>query len=302
MQDAVLPLIAARRPQAIMLQAGADALHEDPLAKLSLSNNAYRAVVQAVMPLAPRLVVLGGGGYNPWTVGRCWALIWGTLNNHPIPDRLPPAGRGRAARPALRPRGRPQSAGALDDHTARRASPRAGSRRGAEPDQGEPVRMKRRSSAGALPPPRCRSPLLGAGARADRSAAGTAEGATGDRRPRRRGASVRRRDGAATPEQQTVGEMFRTSVPADGGMLFDWGFPKSSQMWMRNTLVPLDMVFINPDGTIRSIAENTTPRSLAVIDSRGPVRAVLELPGGTTAKLDIRVGDTVKQRIFGNAQ
>jgi acetoin utilization protein AcuC len=91
MDHAVLPLIDRRRPQAIMLQAGADALHEDPLAKLSLSNNAYRAVVQALMPRTPRLVVLGGGGYNPWTVGRCWALIWGTLNNHPIPDRLPPA-------------------------------------------------------------------------------------------------------------------------------------------------------------------------------------------------------------------
>jgi acetoin utilization protein AcuC len=89
MQDAVLPLIAGRRPQAIMLQAGADALHEDPLAKLSLSNNAYRAVIQAVMPLASRLVVLGGGGYNPWSVGRCWALLWGTLNDHPIPVRLP---------------------------------------------------------------------------------------------------------------------------------------------------------------------------------------------------------------------
>ena len=56
-------------------------------------------------------------------------------------------------------------------------------------------------------------------------------------------------------------------------------FPKSSQMWMRNTLVPLDMVFINPDGTIRSIAEDTMPRSLAAIDSRGPVRAMLELRG-----------------------
>ena len=107
---------------------------------------------------------------------------------------------------------------------------------------------------------------------------------------------------ATSPQQQTVGEMFRPSVPADGGMLFDWGFPKSSQMWMRNTLVPLDMVFINPDGTIRSIAEDTTPRSLAVIDSRGPVRAVLELAGGTTAKLDIRVGDKVKQRIFENVR
>lgn len=105
---------------------------------------------------------------------------------------------------------------------------------------------------------------------------------------------------ALAPNQQTVGEMFRPQVPADGGMLFDWGFPRESQMWMRNTLVPLDMVFINPDGTIRSIAEDTTPRSLAVIDSRGPVRATLELAAGTTAALNIRVGDIVKQRIFGN--
>jgi uncharacterized membrane protein (UPF0127 family) len=72
-------------------------------------------------------------------------------------------------------------------------------------------------------------------------------------------------------------------------------------MWMRNTLVSLDMVFINADGTIRAIAENTTPLSLSVIDSRGPVRAVLEVAAGTTARLDITVGDTVKQRIFGNA-
>jgi hypothetical protein len=106
---------------------------------------------------------------------------------------------------------------------------------------------------------------------------------------------------AVKDDQQTIGEMFRTKVPEDGGMLFDWGYPRESQMWMRNTLVPLDMVFINADGTIRAIAENTTPRSLAVIDSRGPVRATLELAGGVTAKLDIRVGDTVKQRIFGNA-
>jgi uncharacterized membrane protein (UPF0127 family) len=106
---------------------------------------------------------------------------------------------------------------------------------------------------------------------------------------------------ALKPDQQTVGEMFRTSVPEDGGMLFDWGFPRESPMWMRNTVVPLDMVFINPDGSIRAIAESTTPRSLAPIDSHGAVRATLELAGGVTAKLDIRVGDTVKQRIFSNA-
>jgi uncharacterized protein len=119
------------------------------------------------------------------------------------------------------------------------------------------------------------------------------------------------RDGASHPfevemalseDQQTVGEMFRTQVAPNGGMLFDWGFPRPSQMWMRNTLVPLDMVFINADGTIRAIAENTVPRSLAVIDSHGPVRSTLELAAGTTARLNIRVGDTVQQRIFGNVQ
>jgi len=107
---------------------------------------------------------------------------------------------------------------------------------------------------------------------------------------------------AKTPDQQTVGLMFRPSVPPDGGMLFDWGTPRDSQMWMRNTMASLDMVFINADGTIRSIAENTVPQSLAVIDSRGPVRATLELAAGTTARLNIRVGDKVQQRLFGNAQ
>jgi uncharacterized membrane protein (UPF0127 family) len=106
---------------------------------------------------------------------------------------------------------------------------------------------------------------------------------------------------ATTPDQQTVGLMFRQTVPPDGGMLFDWGTPRQSQMWMRNTVAPLDMVFINADGTIRSIAENTIPQSLAMIDSRGPVRATLELAAGTTARLNIRVGDKVQQRLFGNA-
>jgi uncharacterized membrane protein (UPF0127 family) len=106
---------------------------------------------------------------------------------------------------------------------------------------------------------------------------------------------------ATKPDQQTVGLMFRPNVPAEGGMLFDWRIPRDSQMWMRNTIAPLDMVFINADGTIRSIAENTVPESLAVIDSRGPVRATLELAAGTTARLNIRVGDKAQQRIFGNA-
>ena len=105
---------------------------------------------------------------------------------------------------------------------------------------------------------------------------------------------------ADTPAQQEVGLMWRTKVPADGGMLFDWGTPRRSQMWMRNTLVPLDMVFIAQDGTIAAIAEDTVPRSLAIIDSGVPVRATLELQGGITRKLDIRVGDKVECKLFGN--
>jgi uncharacterized protein len=103
---------------------------------------------------------------------------------------------------------------------------------------------------------------------------------------------------ALTPEQQTVGLMFRPTVAADGGMLFDWGAPRESQMWMRNTVASLDMLFINADGSVRSIAEHTVPQSLAVIASRGPVRATLELAAGTAGRLDIRPGDKVEQRIF----
>ena len=106
---------------------------------------------------------------------------------------------------------------------------------------------------------------------------------------------------ALTEAQQTVGLMFRKSVPADGGMLFDWGTPRTSTMWMRNTVSPLDMIFINQDGTVRRVVENTVPESLAVIDSHGPVRATLELAAGTAKRLDIHAGDKVEQRILGNA-
>ncbi len=87
LHHAILPLIRRRRPQAILLQTGADALEEDPLSRLSLSNNACWEVVGAVRDLAPSLVVVGGGGYNPYTVGRCWAGIWATLNHIAVPDR-----------------------------------------------------------------------------------------------------------------------------------------------------------------------------------------------------------------------
>ncbi len=106
---------------------------------------------------------------------------------------------------------------------------------------------------------------------------------------------------AITGQQQETGLMFRPSVPPDGGMLFDWGRVRDSTMWMKNTVAPLDMLFINPDGTIRHIAENTTPQSLASIPSGGTVRATLELAAGTASRLNIRVGDKVEQRIFNNA-
>lgn len=106
---------------------------------------------------------------------------------------------------------------------------------------------------------------------------------------------------AITPEQQTVGLMFRPSVPEDGGMLFDWGAPRESNMWMRNTIASLDMIFIAADGRIHRIAERTVPFSLATISSNGPVRATLEVAAGTAARLNIRVGDRVLHPIFGTA-
>lgn len=91
LREAILPLIRHWRPQAILVQAGADSLAEDPLARLSLSNNAYFATLEALLGAAPRLILTGGGGYNPWSVARCWAGLWGVLNGLPVPARLPPS-------------------------------------------------------------------------------------------------------------------------------------------------------------------------------------------------------------------
>jgi acetoin utilization protein AcuC len=85
----ILPVVAEFAPQAIVLQCGADAVEEDPLSRLALSNNAHWAVVAGLSALTDRYLVLGGGGYNPWTVGRLWAGVWATLNGHEIPARLP---------------------------------------------------------------------------------------------------------------------------------------------------------------------------------------------------------------------
>ncbi|WP_419728649.1 acetoin utilization protein AcuC [Lichenicola sp.] len=88
-QDAMLPLVRAHRPQAVFVQAGADALEEDPLSRLALSNNALVDAVAGLRDLAAELgvplIVTGGGGYNPFSTGRCWALLWAALNRIPVP-------------------------------------------------------------------------------------------------------------------------------------------------------------------------------------------------------------------------
>ncbi len=103
---------------------------------------------------------------------------------------------------------------------------------------------------------------------------------------------------ATTPEQLTQGLMYRRTMAADAGMLFDFGMDRPVSMWMRNTLIPLDMLFITRDGTIVGIRERAVPGSLEVISSPQPVRGVLELNGGTAHRLDLGVGDRVVHPIF----
>lgn len=94
MMNAVLPLADTFQPDAVVVTCGADGLDGDPLSKMALSNGAlWRAVLQAVA-LTRHAVVLGGGGYNPWTLARCWTGLWGMLNGFAVPDRLPPDAEG----------------------------------------------------------------------------------------------------------------------------------------------------------------------------------------------------------------
>ena len=104
---------------------------------------------------------------------------------------------------------------------------------------------------------------------------------------------------AVTEQQQDTGLMFRPTVPAGTGMLFPWPQAQVSDMWMKNTIAPLDMVFIGADGTVKAIAEDTVPYSLRDISSGVPVLATLELAAGVTAALDINVGDRVIAKQFG---
>lgn len=105
---------------------------------------------------------------------------------------------------------------------------------------------------------------------------------------------------AATPAQMEQGLMFRRSLPPDSGMLFDFKAPSMASMWMKNTLIPLDMLFVDERGRIVNIHERAVPGSLDTISAAAPVRAVIELNGGTASRLGIRPGDRVIFPIFGN--
>ncbi|MBN8942440.1 MAG: DUF192 domain-containing protein [Rhizobiales bacterium] len=105
---------------------------------------------------------------------------------------------------------------------------------------------------------------------------------------------------ANTPETRTRGLMFRRELALGRGMLFDFGPAEADvSMWMKNTYIALDMVFIRADGTIRHIAENTTPLSEATISSTGPVKGVLEVVAGTAQRFGIAAGDLVEHPFFG---
>lgn len=103
---------------------------------------------------------------------------------------------------------------------------------------------------------------------------------------------------ALTDAQAEQGLMFRRYLAPDAGMLFDFVRPIPVQMWMKNTLIPLDMLFLDAGGKIIDIHERAVPYSLDVITSKAPVRFAVELNGGTVARLGIRVGDRATSPYF----
>ncbi len=103
---------------------------------------------------------------------------------------------------------------------------------------------------------------------------------------------------ADTDQTRETGLMFRKSMAPDRGMLFDFQTPQPVTFWMKNTLIPLDMIFIAKDGRVVSIARNARPMSEALIPSGGPIVGVLELRGGRAAEIAVKPGDEVRERIF----
>lgn len=101
-----------------------------------------------------------------------------------------------------------------------------------------------------------------------------------------------------TDEERERGLMFRRSLPPDRGMLFDFKTAAPVMMWMKNTYISLDMVFIGPDGRVISTAVDAEPMSERIIPSGGAALAVLEVKAGTVARLGVRVGDRIENAIF----
>jgi hypothetical protein len=107
---------------------------------------------------------------------------------------------------------------------------------------------------------------------------------------------------ADTDELRERGLMFRHRLPENQAMLFDFGEPRPVSMWMKNTYIPLDMVFVRSDGTIAAIVENAVPKSLETIGVQEPVRGVIELAAGTVKRLGITQQDKVYNRIFATSE
>ena len=107
---------------------------------------------------------------------------------------------------------------------------------------------------------------------------------------------------ADDPEERTQGLMFRKSLAADAGMLFLSGRTEPQSFWMKNTEIPLDLLFIAKDGRIADMHERAVPFSLAPMTSKVPVWAVLEVAGGTVARLGVKPGDRVEHRAFAPAR
>lgn len=105
---------------------------------------------------------------------------------------------------------------------------------------------------------------------------------------------------ALTDAQRAQGLMHRKEMAPDHGMLFDFGYPRQITMWMENTILPLDMLFIQGDGSISHIHKGAVPFSRDVIDSRGPAKFVLELNAGRADVLGIKIGDKVISKRIGN--
>ncbi|MEE2566646.1 DUF192 domain-containing protein [Hyphobacterium marinum] len=102
-------------------------------------------------------------------------------------------------------------------------------------------------------------------------------------------------------DERARGLMFRSELGDSEGMLFDYGQPQQVSMWMRNTEIPLDIIYVDSDGEILKIFANAQPYSLRTLPSEFPVLAALEVRGGLSREAGIRPGDTVRHRIFGNA-